>query len=292
VEAKSRVLGVIRIYSDKPHYFSEREQQLLKNLSNLGAVAIQNARSYSELEALNEEKLWFARMTHHQLRAPLAAIRATLDALPYADTMSPKQQELADRARRRVDDAFETIRDLLDLAAAQRPLDEHPGEPIILASALEKAVELARERANSKGVELEVSIPENDILVALRPEDVDRIFSNLLDNSLKYTAEGGRVKLDVRSGDERVQIEVSDTGIGIEPKDQERIFEGFYRTAAAKSTGEMGTGLGLSIVKKLVERWGGELQLESTPGKGTRFTITLPIATAMAEETDSLPESD
>lgn len=152
-------------------------------------------------------------------------------------------------------------------------------------------MELALERASGKGVELEVSIPESDILVDLRAQDVNRIFSNLLDNSVKYTGEGGRVKLDVRSLDERVQIEVSDNGIGIEPKDQERIFEGFYRTAAAKSTGEMGTGLGLSIVKQLVERWGGELQLESTPGQGTRFTITLPIAQSAAKETESLSES-
>ena len=71
---------------------------------------------------------------------------------------------------------------------------------------------------------------------------------------------------------------MTDTGIGIRPEDQERIFAGFYRTEAAKETGEPGTGMGLSIVKKLVERWGGTVKLESAPGKGSRFEVELPKA--------------
>lgn len=275
VSAKQKVLGVIRVYSAAPHKFSKQEQNLLKNLANLGAVAIENAQSYADLQALNEEKIWFARMTHHQLRAPLAAISGALDALPYAGTLNEKQTDLVARARRRVQDAFETIRDLLDLAAAQRPLREQEGESVLLAQALERAIETARERARNKGIALQVEIPANTRVFA-QAADMDRIFSNLLDNGVKYTPAGGEVNLRVDQQDGEVQAQVSDNGIGIGSEDLERIFEGFYRTQEAKSSGEMGTGLGLSIVKKLVDRWGGRLELESKRGKGTSFTIFLP----------------
>jgi signal transduction histidine kinase len=274
--AKHRVLGVIRVYSAEPHVFSDREQNLMKNLANLGALAIENAYAYAELKALSEQRVWFARVTHHQLRAPLAGIQSVLDALPYAGETNPKQKELVERGRRRVRDAFDLIRDLLDLAAAQRPLDEGASEDVVMSRALEQTVEAARERARGKGVELEVEMPARNLTVRAQAGDIERIFSNLLDNALKYTPSSGRVRFLVREVDGCVQAEVSDTGIGIDPHDQERIFEGFYRTEAAKNTGEMGTGLGLSIVKRLIDRWGGKLELDSTPGKGSRFVITFP----------------
>jgi signal transduction histidine kinase len=277
VSAKQKVLGVIRVYSAERHEFTEQEQNLLKNLANLGAVAIENAQSYADLQALNDEKIWFARMTHHQLRAPLAAISGTLDALPYAGTLTGKQDDLVARARRRVQDAFETIRDLLDLAAAQRPLKEREGESVLLAPALERAIETAGERARNKGIVLRVEIPAGTQVFA-QPADIDRIFSNLLDNGVKYTPTGGQVSLLVDQRNGEVYTKVSDSGIGIGSEDLEKIFEGFYRTQEAKSSGEMGTGLGLSIVKKLVDRWGGRLELESKRGKGTSFTIILPAA--------------
>jgi signal transduction histidine kinase len=276
VTAKNRALGVIRVYSAEPHHFSEQEQALLKNIANLGALAIVNARAFAELKALSEHRVWITRVTHHQLRAPLAAIQGVMDALPYAGELTRKQKELLERGSRRVKDALDMIRDLLDLAAAQRPLEEGTVENVQLSQALQKVIETARERARGKGVEFSTIIAPADIVVQARPADLERIFSNLLDNAVKYTPSGGRVCLEILSEDGCVRAEVSDTGIGIEILDQERVFDGFYRTQAAKQTGEMGTGLGLSIVKRLVDRYGGKMELESAPGKGARFIVTLP----------------
>jgi len=277
VSLGTRVLGVIRVYSDHPHHFQESEQQLLLNLANLGATAIANARSYSDLQSLNEQRVWFARMTHHQLRTPLAAIRAILDALPYAGELNEKQRELIERCSRRVQDAFDTIRDLLDLAAAQRPLEERPPEAVDFKKSLKDAVESARERAGEKGVIFEVKMPDSPIEVPVPAADINRIFSNLLDNAVKYTPSGGKVTFSVLREKENIFARILDTGIGIPEEEQEKIFEGFYRTQKAKATGEIGTGLGLSIVKKLTERWQLGLELESSPGSGTTFTVTIPL---------------
>jgi signal transduction histidine kinase len=276
VIAKNRALGVIRVYSAAPYRFSEQEEALLKNLANLGALAIENARAYAELRSLGEQRLWFARLTHHQLRAPLAAIQSVLNAVPYAGALTDKQRELLERGSRRVTDALDMIRDLLDLAAAQHTPEAGTIEEIPLHQPLQKVLETARERARSKGVEFITSIAPGDILVHARAADLEMIFSNLLDNAVKYTPAGGTVRLEIRQEDSSLRAVVSDSGIGIASQDQERIFEDFYRTKAAKESGEMGTGLGLSIVKRLVTRYGGRLELESAAGKGSRFTVTLP----------------
>ncbi|MEJ2082964.1 MAG: GAF domain-containing sensor histidine kinase [Acidobacteriota bacterium] len=284
VQAKSRVLGIIRVYSGEPHQFSEQEQNLLRNLANLGAVAIENARSYAELQSLNEEKVWFARMTHHQLRSPLAAIHGTLDALPFAGPLTDKQKELVERAQRRIQDAFSTIRDFLDLAAAQRPRELTRLRPIDLEDSLKGTLEAIAATAQSKHVRLTTQFSSPAAVLA-EAADLDRIFSNLLDNAVKYTSSGGTVRFTVqRSKDGEVTATVSDTGIGIPEEEQERIFEGFYRTKEAKATGEIGTGLGLSIVRKLVERLGARLELESTPGKGTTFRVVFPRADEQSDQ--------
>jgi signal transduction histidine kinase len=278
LQAKSRILGVIRVYSGQPHHFSDQEESLLRNLANLGAVAIENARAYSELQALTEEKIWFAHMTHHQLRSPLAAVQGVLDALPYAGPLSEKQNDLIRRARRRIEDSFGMIRDFLDLAASRRPSAAVPPEPIDLTEALRGTIETVQETARTKGVELLVDWEGAPLNVRAESADLERIFGNLLDNAVKYTPPGGRVTLSANRQDGGIRTEIADTGIGIAPEDQGRIFEDFYRTSAAKASGETGSGLGLSIVKILVDRLGGSIELDSTPGKGSSFRVSLPIA--------------
>ena len=278
ITAQNRILGVIRVYTAEPHVFDEQEQKLLLNLANLGAVAIQNAHSYSDLVALDEERVWFARTTHHQLRAPLAAAQGALEALPFAGALNNSQEDLIGRARRRIQDSCEMIRDLLDLAAAQRLEDAVPAEPVRLDESLKRVLETAREQARAKNLRfVEEWSDTGKCLLQVQPVDLERIFSNLLNNALKYTR-NGTVTFGARCEGGWLKAWVEDTGIGIAPEDLERVFKGFYRTAAAKATGEVGTGLGLSIVRHALEKVGGGITIESEPGKGTRFDLRLPLA--------------
>jgi signal transduction histidine kinase len=276
MRARHRTLGVIRVYTAEPHDFTEQEQQLLMNLANLGAVAIENARDYSNLRALDQERVWFARTTHHQLRSPLAAVQSAIDALAFAGPLNAAQQDLVLRARRRIQDAFDTIRDLLDLAAVQRVAPAAVEEPVSFGDALARLLESTRERCAAKGLEFVVDVPPASCRVRIAAGDLERIFGNLLDNAVKYTR-CGRVALTARCASGGwLDVAVEDTGIGIEPGARARIFDAFFRSAAAKATSEMGTGLGLSIVEKLVTRLGGTIAVESEAGHGTRFVVRLP----------------
>ena len=273
----NEAIGVVRVYAALPHRFSTLEVRFLQSLADLGAVAIRNAHAYADLEALEQQRIWFARVTHHQLRAPLAAIQSMLDGLKYAGPLATKQAELVDRGRHRVQEGLRMIQDLLDLAAAQRVTVSGEGEKVELLAALHDAVETARGQAEFKGVELVLEVA-TELAVFCQAEDVRRIFGNLLDNAVKYTSAGGRVRFAAVQTGKRLEVVVEDTGIGIDAADQERVFAGFFRSRAARDTGEVGTGMGLSIVKQLVERWNGELQLESAAGQGSRFVVSLPAA--------------
>jgi signal transduction histidine kinase len=104
-----------------------------------------------------------------------------------------------------------------------------------------------------------------------------QVLVNLVDNAVKYSPSGGRVELRVRNVNGSCQIEVADEGLGIPPDEHERIFEKFYRLDPQQTHGVGGSGLGLYICRELVERMNGRLHVESEPGKGSRFTVELPL---------------
>jgi len=235
------------------------------------------AKEKQQLEAL-ESKLRFARMTHHQLRSPLAAVQSSLDAIPYTGTLNEKQKELMGRASRRIKDAFSTIQDLLDLARAENATREDRGVKSVFQEAASKAFETARERAAGKKIQIRFRIPREPVYVRPDADDIDRIMSNLLDNAVKYTGEGGEIDVRAEVREDNLLVSVRDSGIGIDPKDHARVFEGFYRTREAKDSKEMGTGLGLSIVKQLVNHWGGRVSLKSALNAGSTFKVELPLA--------------
>ncbi|MEW6750520.1 MAG: HAMP domain-containing sensor histidine kinase [Candidatus Latescibacterota bacterium] len=278
MQSRGRSIGLVRVYSGTPHHFSPREVGFLRNLANLGAVAIENARNYADLRALTDEKAWFAHVAVHQFRSPAAAVYGLLEALVYAGPLSAKQGDLVRRCQRRVKDLLDMIAGLLDLAAAQHPHEGQAVEAVPLFDCLQSVLETVLERADCKGVRLRVEGAGLRTPVRAAAEDVRRIFSNLLDNGVKYTPAGGQVTFRVERVGDRVRAEVTDTGMGIAEADQERVFDGFYRTEAAKASGEAGTGLGLSIVKQLVERWQGSIELHSSPGCGTCVSVVLPGA--------------
>ncbi len=242
-------------------------------------------REQLQLQAL-QSKLRFARMTHHQLRAPLAAVQSSLDALPYSGDLNVKQKELMGRASKRIQDAFNTIRDLLDLARAENATMEDRRVSTVFQDAVKKAFATARDRAAGKNIAVNFRVPSQAIYVRPEADDIDRIISNLLDNAVKYTPRGGQVELRARVKGEFLLVAVKDSGIGIAPEDHSKVFEGFYRTKEAKATEEAGTGLGLSIVKQLVNHWGGRVSLKSEINAGSTFKIELPLAGKPKESPD------
>jgi two-component system phosphate regulon sensor histidine kinase PhoR len=131
------------------------------------------------------------------------------------------------------------------------------------------------EKARNKKINIDRSGIEGAPQVMADRSKLEQVMVNLLDNALKYTPENGSITISANEADGMVAIAVTDTGIGIPPKDLPRIFERFYRVDTARSREQGGTGLGLAIVKHIIQQHGGSVAVESTPGKGSTFSVSL-----------------
>jgi signal transduction histidine kinase len=236
----------------------------------------------SRLEDSQKERSRFYRLVTHELRAPLAAARTMLVVIADGYVTQPdKQKALVEKVGRRLDAMIEVLNDLLLLAQSRDTMAKADLEEVDLKTLVNNSVEFYRPQANTKEIALSLTTGENLPSLLATRAGLDYICSNLISNAIKYTVKGGQVAIDLKSNDgQMVQLVVSDTGIGIPQESRDKLFTEFYRAPNAKKLGETGTGLGLTITKKLVEEFGGQIVFESAEGKGTTFTITLPIRKA------------
>jgi two-component system phosphate regulon sensor histidine kinase PhoR len=275
---RETTIGVLRLYTGEIHRFTDEEIGFLSALASQGAVAIENARTYQRLEELEQAKSDFVFTVAHELKAPVAAIQSILRVLleGYAGEIFQKQKELIDRAERRLIALQGLIRDLLALGALKGALPEAKKTDVILNGIVNRVVEAVQPEVEQKGLELRVEVPDTLVTIKANDDDLERLLSNLLENAVKYTPPKGKVRLQLSLNNNAVRIVVSDTGIGISPESMPRIFEEFYRAKNAKEMGQEGTGLGLSLVKHIVDRYHGEIDVESKVREGSTFTVTLP----------------
>jgi two-component system phosphate regulon sensor histidine kinase PhoR len=237
-------------------------------------LTFNDATERHRVEAIRRD---FVANASHELRTPLTSIRGFVEALEDGAVEEPETaQRFLGKIRTHADRMAALVEDLLELSrleTGERAPDLAETRP---AEAAEDVVSSFAGAATRKDISLRLvdrGAPE----VLTDPERLRRILENLVDNALKYTPEGGRVEITTSPGpDGTARIEVADNGPGIAAEHQARVFERFYRVDKARSREMGGTGLGLSIVRHLAESLGASVSVESEPGKGSRFTVTLP----------------
>jgi two-component system, OmpR family, manganese sensing sensor histidine kinase len=223
----------------------------------------------------------FTADASHELRTPIAAIQAnaqlSLENPDGAVDDYRQSLEAIERVTRRMG---KLVADLLFLARNEGRVTEAV-ESCNLVDILNLVVEEHRPLANAAEVNLQFA-PLSGAVVQGVPDQMHRLFTNLLSNAIRYTPAGGQIHLTVSQSSSKFTVEVRDTGIGIEKKHLTRIFERFYRSDKARSRAQGGTGLGLAIAKAIIDNHRGEIQVESTVGEGTIFRVKLP---KLAEKT-------
>ncbi len=228
------------------------------------------------LESVRQE---FVANVSHELRTPLSMIKSAAETLIDGGKDNPaittRFLEIIDKHASRL---TLLIDDLLLLARLDSGRMELHLQPLSLRNVAHEAVEDAAIIARARNVVLVNEVPAG-LRVMGDAERLRQVFANLIDNAIKYGRADGRVELRGRAvGAERVEFSVRDDGPGIPPEAKARIFERFYRVDKARSREQGGTGLGLAIVKNVVQAHGGEVRVESTPGAGSEFFITLRAA--------------
>ena len=233
----------------------------------------------TETRRLETVRRDFVANVSHELRTPVASVRSAAETLRLAIDHDPKAAtqfiDIIERNARRLG---ELISDLLDLSRIEAKEFRLKVEAMDLGPLCERTVAPFVERALSRNMRLAVEIPGAFPRALGDKNAFDRILTNLVDNALKYCPDGAEVLVSARESGAHVRVIVSDSGPGIDAKHLPRLFERFYRVDTGRSRDMGGTGLGLSIVKHLVEAMGGEVGVESLPGKGSTFAFTLPRA--------------
>ncbi len=246
-----------------------------------GAVVV--LHDISRLQQLETVRRDFVANASHELKTPITAIRGIVETLIDDEQMPPaKMRRFLGKIRDQSLRLSALVGDLLSLSRLESQGTEARRAHFDLRLDLRNVV-LDSSRplmpvSQERGITLETRLPQVRIDVAGDEEALCQAVTNLVDNSLKYTPSGGHIWVRLRAEGTNAVIEVEDTGIGIEPHDCERIFERFYRVDKARSRELGGTGLGLSIVKHIARTHGGEVSVESTPGSGSTFRISIPLA--------------
>ena len=248
------------------------------------AVELQDAKEAAE--AANRSKSSFLASISHELRTPLNSILGFSEIL-RDETIGPVGFEMVREYASSINEGGQhllgVINDLLDLAKIEAGRLELEPEPVNVAREIAACVRLVANRALDSGLILtQTPMPGMPTLVADRRALRQMLF-NLLSNAIKFTPNGGSVEISCRIDvGGWIQIVVADTGIGIDAVDQARLFEPFARTQEAQRRQIEGTGLGLALVKSLIEQHGGRVELSSTPGAGTTFTLAFPPTSVIA----------
>ena len=249
--------------------------EVTNSRDELGRLATVLNNLLSRLDRSFESLRQFTADASHELRTPLSIIRGEAevalsqnrDEAEYRESLAIVQDE-ARRLSRMVDD-------MLALARADDGQQRLNVEEFYLNDLVEECARSSQVLALAKGISLTVD-PATDITFRGDESLLRRMIVNLLDNAIKYTPSGGHVSVKVTSKDGGVEITVADTGIGIPAEATTRIFERFYRADRARSRSDGGSGLGLSIAKWVAEVHNGSIDLDSRPGGGSTFTVSLP----------------
>ncbi len=247
-----------------------------RSRDEVGQLAEAFNKMSAELQQLEQLRRDLVANVSHELKTPIAALRAHLEnLLDGIERPEPETLQIMLAQSERLGRLVEQLLELSRLESGELPLEREPVPLEPLVSQVLSEIDVAR---SGRGVTIASDLPEDLPPVLADRERIHQVLFNLLDNAVRFTPAGGRVEVSASSDNGNCEIRVKDTGVGIAPEHMPRLFERFYRVDPARSQKDGGTGIGLAIARSVVEAHGGHIRAESQVGRGTVFTFDLPVA--------------
>ncbi|MBE3587735.1 MAG: phosphate regulon sensor histidine kinase PhoR [Thermoanaerobacteraceae bacterium] len=267
----------VKIIGPEPRIFRLHATPLKGPGQETGGVVVL-LRDVTERRKLDQMRTEFVANVSHELRTPLTSIRGFVETLLDGALEDPATaRHFLEIMNKETERLTRLVDDMLYLSKIEERRVVHRWQPVDLEDIINRVVSLFRPQAREKEINLSVELPRQLPRVQGDPDLLAQVLINLVDNAVKYTPARGRVTIRAATLEDKVRVEVEDTGIGIPAESLPRIFERFYRADKARSRELGGIGVGLAIVKHIIRAHGGKIEVESTPGKGSLFSFTLPL---------------
>jgi PAS domain S-box-containing protein len=283
--AAARVTAIIRDITDRKR--AEEKLRVLQDayVNDLAASNRELELRNRDVEQANRLKSEFLASMSHELRTPLHTIIGFSELLgeELEGPLNEKQKRFIGHIHKDSIHLLELINDILDLSKIEAGRLELRPETFDMTAVVDECVAFFRALSLAKSIEISTDMALPTAVVADRLR-LKQILVNLLSNAMKFTPEGGRVHIAAAVQNGFVVVAVTDTGVGIPPEVQQSVFDVFYQVGATTKGVREGTGLGLAITQRLVEQHGGRITVQSEPGKGSRFTFTIPLTPPAAKE--------
>ncbi len=284
---RGQLIGYVELWeSRRRREFTPDEIGLCQGIAQQAAIAIENARLYEGVREANQAKSEFIDFVAHELKQPMTAMQgyAKMLTMGIGGELTDMQQEFVQVINSNVDRMGKLVNDLLEISRLEAGRIQLKLAEVRLQEVVDEAVTNTRTEIEARHHTLELDVPGDLPPVRGDRERLVQVLTNLVSNAYKYTPEGGTISITANGRDDaetppgHLSVSVSDTGIGMTPQDIANLDEKFYRADHELVREQPGTGLGVSITRNLVELHGGEFLVESTPGEGTTFRFTVPIA--------------
>ncbi|MEA2088115.1 MAG: phosphate regulon sensor histidine kinase PhoR [Candidatus Caldatribacteriota bacterium] len=265
----------VTLFSPQEKIFHASANPLSEKNKVWGAVVVLN--DITEIKKLEKMRSEFVANVSHELRTPLTSIQGFVETLKEGAINDPEKArhflKIIEKQSNRLNNLIEELLQLSKIESQEIAMNL---QSINLRDLIDKIISEFKKKIEQKDHKIKINISPQLSLIKADPEQIEVVFRNLLDNALKYTPDGGEIYISALEKAENIYIEIADNGIGISAEHLPRIFERFYRANKDRSRKLGGTGLGLAIVKHIVQAHQGTIGVESKPGKGSKFSFTLP----------------
>ena len=254
-------------------------------LLNRGFAGLERRRHYArvttalndKLAAANKEKDRYLGIAAHDLRNPLSSTRGLAELMMESELEPEQQREFLETIHRTSDEMLAMVNDLLDVAVIESGKLDLRFKEVDVARLVKQRIRHQEPNAKAKDIGLALDAPEK-LLASIDSARFSQVVDNLVSNAIKFSPTGTTVAVGLRAAGGTFVFDVSDQGPGMSEDDRKLLFRSFQKLSARPTGGEKSTGLGLAIVKKIVDAHHGTIEVDSAPGRGTRFTVTTPVS--------------
>lgn len=275
-----KVIGALEVINKRGDVaYTSQDVALMEALASQSAVAILNAHLFSQSDLIAE--------IMHELKTPLMAISAASELLTRPNFPKEKHGEMVNMIKKESNRLSKMTKDFLEFSRLESGRMQLAREAIVVQQIIEEVISISQAQAAARQIEIvsqlapDLPTAQSKTAVVGDQDRLKQVLLNLVSNATKYNVENGRITITAACLEGLIQINVADTGPGIDPEDIDHLFERFYRIPGSERA--EGSGLGLSVAQKIVEEHNGRIEVASQLGKGTTFTIILPLVTSEAK---------